>query len=279
MKTGSNPINVSPALQASTRGGAGKQPDVGALANRVAQKGNFQKQRVVQGVGDPELDKDAFFKLMVTNLKNQDPTNPLKSHEMAAQMAQFSSLEQMSNIKGVLEEMKTSQVDKNQFQALNLIGKSVSGDAGKIQRFAGDKSHPLNFTLGEFAKDVKVSIRDSNGEVVRVLGMTNQPKGQVKLEWDGKDKDGRTLDPGSYRTSIQAKSDKGNVAVQTKFKGQVTGMQLTEKGALLKVGDKSVLLSDIQMVETASPVKPANPVRTLSPTAMAAMKMPAPIKK
>jgi flagellar basal-body rod modification protein FlgD len=62
-------------------------------------------------------------------MKNQDPTNPLKSHEMAAQLANFSSLEQMQNMNSTLTELKNGQKPSENYQALNLIGKAVAGDS------------------------------------------------------------------------------------------------------------------------------------------------------
>lgn len=231
--------------------GSGAQQDIGALANKLAGAQTAgEKQQRVKGVGNPKLDKDAFFKLMLTHVKNQDPTNPLKSHEMAAQLAQFSSLEQMSNIKEVLTEMKKSQTDKSQFEALNMIGKTVSGDIGKIERLASDKNHNISFSLNEPAKDINVSIRNAKGEVVREINIKNQPKGPVNVSWDGKDADGLKQLAGQYRVSVKAQSEQGNIPVETKFKGQVTGVEFTDKGAILKVGNKAVPLSDVKEIES-----------------------------
>src|SRR5690606_29823848 len=74
----------------------GKQ-SLGEVLNKIADP-SWVDQSKMRKVGNPTLDKDAFMKLMLHQMQNQDPTNPLKSHEMAAQLAQFSSLEQMSNM-------------------------------------------------------------------------------------------------------------------------------------------------------------------------------------
>ncbi len=228
---------------------AGKKESVGDIANRVANSAGFAPGRAVKGTGNPQLDKDAFFKLMLTHIKNQDPTSPLKSHEMAAQLAQFSSLEQMSNIKDILGEMNKGQGASNQYQALDLIGKTVSGDSSKIDRVVGDKAHPVSFALSEPAQEVKISIKDAEGKVVKSIEMQGQPKGNVKFEWDGKDIEGRELKAGSYKVSVDAKSTSGSkVPVDMQFKGQVTGIQFTEKGPIVFIGNKQVPLKEIKQI-------------------------------
>lgn len=77
------------------------------------------------------MDKDAFMKLMLAQMKHQDPTNPMQSHELAAQLAQFSSVEQLQNLNTTMTDMRNGQKPSESFQALNFIGKAVSGGLGK----------------------------------------------------------------------------------------------------------------------------------------------------
>jgi flagellar basal-body rod modification protein FlgD len=222
----------------------------GDIANRIATNSNTKPTRVVNGKGNPNMGKDAFFQLMMAQTKNQDPTNPLKSHEMAAQLAQFSSLEQMSNIHSVLSDMKKAQGNDSQYQALDLMGKTISGDNGKIDRMSGDEKHNIGFNLNDSASDVKVAISDAKGKVVKVIDLTSQPKGAVNLEWDGRDMDGNVLPPGNYKMSAEGKDLQGHkISVDTKFKGAVTGVQFTEKGPVMMIGNKTVLFKDVKQIE------------------------------
>ena len=82
--------------------------DVGQVLNRLSDPNYVDPNQKVRGTGSNSMDKDAFFKLMLTQLKYQDPTNPMKNHEMAAQLAQFSGLEQMSNMNSTLSEIKNA---------------------------------------------------------------------------------------------------------------------------------------------------------------------------
>ncbi len=241
---------ISPTAKQTSEPGKAPKESLGEIGNRVANSGKVGGSRVVQGQGNPKLDKDAFFKLMLTHLKNQDPTSPLKSHEMAAQLAQFSSLEQMSNINEVLKDMNKGQTNVGQFQALDLIGKTVSGDSAKIEHKNGDTLHAISFNLADSADEVKVAIKDAEGKVVKNFDLKNQSKGTVKLDWDGKNLDGKAQSAGVYKVHVDAKKSTGSkVAAETQFKGQVTGMQLSESGPIVFIGNKAVPLKEIKQIQ------------------------------
>jgi flagellar basal-body rod modification protein FlgD len=242
-------LPASPTMKQDYEAGKAPKENVGDVANRVASSGKAPA-RVVDGKGNPKLDKDSFFKLMLTHLKNQDPTSPLKSHEMAAQLAQFSSLEQMSNINEVLKDMNKGQVNNGQFQALDLIGKFVTGDSSRIERQANDVQHPVSFNLPESAENVKIAIKDSEGKVIKNIELKNQAKGVVKLDWDGKNIEGQSQAAGIYKVHVEAKSASGaKVPVASEFKGQVTGVQFTEKGPIVFIGNKQIPLKEIKQIE------------------------------
>lgn len=252
MKVNAPAIAQSSAPQGPKISNSGSQESVGDIANRVANSGKPSGRRV-QGKGSSQLDKDAFFKLMLAQVKNQDPTNPMKNHEMAAQLAQFSSLEQMSNVNETLKVMQKGQGEGMQFQALDLMGKVVSGDNSKINRAAGDSSHDVSFHLKEAASDVKIAIADANGNVIKNLSMKNAPQGAGKIQWDGKDDDGVMQPAGSYKISVDAKDSVGKkVSTQTEFSGKVTGVQFSEAGPIVSIGNKTVALKDIKKIEEAT---------------------------
>ena len=254
---------LSPTAKQTSEPGKAPKENIGDMGNRVASTGKPASGRVVEGKGNPKLDKDAFFKLMLTHLKNQDPTSPLKSHEMAAQLAQFSSLEQMSNINEVLKDMNKGQTSTGQFQALDLIGKTVGGDSAKIDHKNGDTRHALSFNLADAADEVKVAIKDSEGKVIKNFDLKNQAKGTVKLDWDGKNLEGRPLPAGTYKLQVDAKNSSGvKVATETQFKGQVTGIQFAETGPIVFIGNKSVPLKEIKQIQMEESKKSLNQAAT-----------------
>ena len=223
--------------------------DIGDKLNKISDPNWIDPQKKMRAVGNDKLDKDAFMKLMLSQMKNQDPTNPLKSHEMAAQLAQFSGVEQMTNINQTLTEMKNAQKPQEGFQALNFIGKAVAGDSAQLVRGKGDKDHDFSFGLGDDAKEVNIRIVDANGESVRSLSLHDLKKGENRYQWNGQDERGHTMPAGEYKFYAEAKADSGKkIAVKTEFEGVITGLNYTPEGPVLLIGTQSIKLKDVKKI-------------------------------
>lgn len=230
--------------------------NVGDVLNKVADPNWVDPSKKMRTVGNDKLDKDAFFKLMIAQMKNQDPTNPLKPHEMSAQLATFSSLEQMQNMNTTLNEMKNGQKPMEQFQALSLIGKAVAGDSAKLVRAKGDKEHDFRFNLPKMATDVTIKVSNSEGEVVRTYNLKDLKEGENKITWNGQDEKGAAQRPDEYTFAIEAKgSDGKKVAVKTDFSGTISGINYTPEGPVLLVGNQTIRLRDVRKIVDAGLMK------------------------
>lgn len=238
------PSNIS-ALEKDKLGGE----NVGEVLNKIVDANWTDPSKKPRAVGNPSLDKDAFFKLMLTQMKNQDPTNPMKSHEMAAQLANFSSLEQMQNMNKTLEEMKSGQKPSENFQALNLIGKAVAGDSSKVVRSVNDKDHDFKFNLPMEASEVSVKVRDSEGNIVRTYNLKSLKKGENKLTWNGEDDKAMKTPPGEYQFIAEAKGADGKkIGLKTDFDGVITGVSYSAEGPVLHVGNQAIRFSDVKKI-------------------------------
>lgn len=223
--------------------------DIGTVLNKVADANYIDPAKKMRAAGNPNLDKDAFFKLMFAQLKHQDPTSPLKSHEMAAQLANFSSLEQMQNMNTTLTEMKNGQKPAEQFQALNLIGKSVGGDSAQLIRSKDDQDHDFRFNLPSDASDVTVKVKNAEGEVVRNYNLRALKAGENKITWNGENNDGRKMPAGEYTFESEAKTDSGTkLAIKTDFSGVISGVNFTPEGPVLMVGKQTLKLRDVRKI-------------------------------
>jgi flagellar basal-body rod modification protein FlgD len=230
--------------------------NIGEVLNKISDPSWTDPSKKLRTTGNDKLDKDAFMKLMLTQMKNQDPTNPLQSHEMAAQLASFTSLEQLQNINSTLEQLKRGQAPTSNFQALGLIGKAVSGDSAQVTRALGDKDHEFKFTLPEKASDVVVKIRNSEGEIIRNFNMKELKSGANQLTWNGMDDREMSSPAGEYQFFIEAKSSNGKkLAVDTKFEGVISGVNYTSQGPVLMVGGKTVKMSDLKKISDPSLMK------------------------
>lgn len=227
--------------------------DLRAVLNKAADKNWVDDNKRVAGHGNDKMDKDAFFKLMLAQLKNQDPMNPLKNHEMAAQLAQFSSLEQMSNMNTTLSRIEGKNSKPEQFQALNLIGKTVAGDASRVVRTQFDKDHDFNFNLPQDASDVTVKLMSDRGQLLREYKLTNMKSGANKVSWNGNNEAGIKQPAGEYIFQIEAKNSMGGkVPVSTQFKGEVTGLSFSAEGPVLQVGSQTIKMKDISQITDSS---------------------------
>ncbi len=243
--------------------------DIGDTLNKVADPNYVDPAKKMRTVGDSQLGKDAFMTLLLTQMKNQDPTNPLKSHEMAAQLAQFTSLEKLNNInEGIAALRKDNQPDHN-FQALAFIGKTVTMDNSKIARTDENESHDLRFTVSQDAQKANVEIRDEAGNTIRKLEMKNLKAGANSISWNGKTEEGGTAPKGDYTLNVEALASNGKkLYVQTKADGVITGVNFTTHGAQLMMGKQVINLSDVKSISDPSvaanaqtiPAPPAAPV-------------------
>jgi flagellar basal-body rod modification protein FlgD len=225
------------------------EEDIGAVLNKVADPNWVDPTKKVRTTGDNSMDRDAFFKLMLTQMKNQDPTNPLKSHEMAAQLASFTSLEQMQNMNTTLTDIKNGQKPTENYQALNLIGKAVEGDSSKIVRAANDKIHDLEFNLGKDASKVVVRIRNAQGEVVRKIDMNDLKQGQNRVSWNGQSENGMSLPAGDYQFFAEGEEASGaKIAINTEFSGQITGINYSQQGPVLLIGNQTIRMRDVKKI-------------------------------
>ena len=194
-----------------------------------------------------DLGRDDFLRLFLTQLKNQDPLQPKDSHELASQLAQFTSLEKLENINHGVQNLSESKGVQSNFKVLDLIGKKVSGDLSKID-YSG-KEHSLQYELSEDAHEVDVNIVNKEGESVRKWTFFDSKKGHHDWLWDGLQDDGSPLPHDRYQLKVKAFSeDKKEIDTKTNFEGKVTGINFAKEGPLILLGDKSIKLSRVEKI-------------------------------
>lgn len=248
---GDNTQNISALDRAKLLG----EEDIGTHLNKIADP-NYVDPAKMRRVGNPDLDKDAFMKLFLAQLKNQDPTNPMESHELASQLAQFSSLEKLNNIDTGITQM-TKQADPNQgYDALNLIGKGVAGDSSKIFRSDQKSRHEITFNLATPAREVEISVRNAAGQEIKKILAKDLKSGSNKISWDGMIDSGSAAPTGEYNAILTAQNGAGQkIVAETKFEGKVSGVNFTPEGPVLMVGQQSIKMSDVKKIFDAKDLK------------------------
>lgn len=198
--------------------------------------------------GGKILGKDDFLKLLATQLRYQNPLNPMNSTEFTSQLAQFSSLEQLHNVGQTLRDMLLYQNSLQNTLTAGLIGKvvRVSGDTVLLRGTAS-----FGYSFGQDASEGTIRIYDSSGKLVREISLAHQAAGTHNYVWDGRDSRGETLPDGRYTISIEALDTKGNpVATETMTYGTVTGITFENNKTYLIIDEKmKVQLGDIQEIK------------------------------
>jgi flagellar basal-body rod modification protein FlgD len=188
--------------------------------------------------GGAPLGKQDFLKLLITQLRNQDPLNPLDQNQFLAQTAQFTSLENLQNISGQLAEMTKLAQGTTFAQGASLLGKTAAA-AGRD--FAlGSAPASLPFLLAG-SGSVQIDILGSQNTVVRHLSTGPLEAGAQAVAWDGLDSAGQAMSPGTYHYRVAA--DGGAVAVAAQ--GTLTGMTPSTGGTVYHLGDAIVRADDL----------------------------------
>jgi flagellar basal-body rod modification protein FlgD len=200
-----------------------------------------------------EMGKDDFVKLMSAQLKYQDPINPLKNEEMAAQLAQFSALEQMMNVNQNLEKMAAAQKPQDNVLAASLIGKKIQTDSSRFNLEKGGQPE-IKFGIPSDAETVNVSVVDAKGEVIREIELGAMVMGDQSIRWDGKNKNNQQAPVGEYTFRVSASANGGKpLTINTGASGVVSGVVFEGGKPLLLVGDRKIALESVGRIESDSP--------------------------
>ncbi|MFA7437622.1 flagellar hook capping FlgD N-terminal domain-containing protein [Castellaniella sp.] len=199
--------------------------------------------------------QDRFLTMLITQLQNQDPLNPMDNAEITSQMAQLSTVNGIQQLNQTLLAL-SGQIDMSQsLQAAGLIGKDVLVPGEKILLGSspdgeGKVAAPFGMDLLSPAASTEVTIFDASGAPVRRMDLGPLPVGVHPLVWDGTDDAGATVPDGSYRLEIQAKDEEGALlASQALTHGHVDSVAYGIQGLQLDLGlAGTVSLFDVRQI-------------------------------
>jgi flagellar basal-body rod modification protein FlgD len=171
------------------------------------------------------LNANDYMTLFLAQLQNQDPTNPMQSYELASQLAQFTTVEELSQSNTYLSNIQQAASDVNNAQITSLLGKDVVAQTSEIDVSSGSPSE-LDYTLPSAAK-VTVTIKNSDGDTVDTLNVGSQSAGSYSVPWTGTDLSGSTVADGSYTCTVTATTSSGSSTVATSVNGVVYSCNLS----------------------------------------------------
>lgn len=202
--------------------------------------GNINDESTADGT------EDRFLKLLVAQMRNQDPMNPMENAEVTSQLAQISTVRGIESMNKSMAAFTASAAQNTALSSVAMIGKKVLAPG---ERFEFDNTAKgdtrLGFELNAKATTARVDISNERGEVVYSHTLQNLDSGAHSLAWDGKDANGRPVASGMLRMTVTAYDDRTAVESKTLVPVTVTGVAQTNTGAMLEL-------------DHAKPVSPAD---------------------
>jgi flagellar basal-body rod modification protein FlgD len=186
-----------------------------------------------------------FLQLLMTQLKNQDPSSPMDTNEFTSELVQFASVEQQINTNTSLTQLIQATQGSEMMQASSIVGKSVTVNSDHVALQNGTGT--IQFTAPA-AEQVAIGIYNDSGTELYTTAI-NARKGSNTWTWDGSSSSGSTLPDGSYKVAmIGANSDGTTSPLTFSVIGTATGVQNNSSGVQLQMGALSVDFSKVQSV-------------------------------
>jgi flagellar basal-body rod modification protein FlgD len=202
---------------------------------------------------EKSMNRDDFLKLLVAQLKNQDPLKPQDNTEFVAQLAQFSSLEATMGINDRLDMLTLQSRGQSNTEAISMVGKTVTVRGSNLTSDGSGTAVPIRFTQDAASASTTVTIRDQSGSTVRIMDLGAQKAGIVSKNWDGRNNNGLIQPAGSYSMTVTAKdANDAAISVTQQASGTVDSVSFDQGYPVLHLTNGlSVPVSDL--VKVGSP--------------------------
>jgi len=188
-----------------------------------------------------------FLKLLVAQLRNQDPLNPVDNAQMTSQMAQISTVTGIDQLNSTLQKMAASFTASQSLQAASMIGRNVLVSGSELQLQNGTAQGGVS--LAQPVDKLTVSIVDASAQVLHKVDLGPQEAGVVNFQWDGVTDNGATAAPGGYTFKVEAVQGGKKIDSIGLTLGRVTGVTQGAGGTMLNInGMAPVAVADVKQV-------------------------------
>lgn len=225
-----------------------QQKSMGDVLNKISGVKTQNGVKFVDGSKHNQLQKNDFLKILTNQLANQDPTNPMDQKKFAADLAQFSQLEQLANMNTKLDKQNNNNSIKHKYYGASFLGKQAITSGTSLDYNGKSRSVDVPFFLPKNANKVMVRVFDQKNQMIAQIEKENLNKGSQSIDWDGMSLDGTPATKGKYSIDVRAWDSNYDVFKgQTKSVGVVTGVSFENGETILKIdGKKSVFLRDVE---------------------------------
>jgi flagellar basal-body rod modification protein FlgD len=188
--------------------------------------------------------QNQFMTLLVTQMQNQDPLNPMDNSEVTSQLAQLSTVTGINQLNTTLTALQGSS---QTYQAASMIGHGVLVPGSNITLSSG--SGYMGVDLASAASNVQVTISDSTGKAVRTMNLGKMDAGTQTFKWDGTTDSGTTAADGNYTFKVTATQGTSAVTATALGFGSVSSVSTGTSGVQLNVaGIGTVNVSDVKQI-------------------------------
>lgn len=191
--------------------------------------------------------QDRFLTLLVSQMKNQDPLNPLDNAQVTSQMAQLSTVTGIDKLNATVQKLIDNTQQSQSFQATSMIGHVVLSNGNNIELSKSQGMYGID--LASSADSVTVTVRDANGKSVSEIPLGVQPTGLSQLQWNGTNSSGATLPDGKYTFEVKAMLGGQVVTSSTLNYAAVQSVTNSSAGIKLNLSDAtSISNSDVKQI-------------------------------
>lgn len=203
--------------------------------------------------GSSELGKDAFLTLLTTQLQYQDPSSPVKNEDFVAQLAQFSSLEQLSSLNATLEGVYVALAAMNNASMASLLGTDVIARGDQFS-YGGEGPAELAYNAPSDAASATLKVYDEDGTVVWTGDVGALSSGDGTVGWPGVDVNGQPVPAGTYRFEITATDASGTpIEVEERIVGTIDEMDYSTGSPMPAIDGVPVDIADILTLTAGEP--------------------------
>lgn len=202
-----------------------------------------------------KLGQQEFLHLLVTQMRNQDPMNPLDGTEFAAQLAQFNTVEQLIGVNDELKMLKESHemmsMSMINSMATSLTGKNVKALSNQVY-LSAEGASTIQYELNNSAQEVEIIIRNSSGNEVRREVLEGVPSGENSWGWDGRNDEGIDVPEGKYTVEIKAANEDSSVQSLVFTEGIAEKVRFQGDGVFIMVNNIPIPIGDVQEVSKSN---------------------------
>jgi len=193
------------------------------------------------------LDKDDFLKLLLVELQHQDPTDPMDSDKILSQTSQLATMESARNTQDALEKLSQVLAKNRSFEAVSAIGKMA--DLGSSEILIAESGGVIfDIYFQDDIRDGVIYISDVNGNVVKRIGLDEQPGGTLSFDWDGVSDGGARVEAGTYYVHAEYKNKTGEDKITRAGYYPITSVKFDEGKTFVKVGGNYIELDKIKEI-------------------------------